>query len=68
MLNAVAGNNGMNGSNFSSLPATGIPYIDAFSGKFGNAPNMHSGIPFLDVLAQMVGKDLLVAYLSGLVR
>jgi hypothetical protein len=59
MLNAVAGNNGMNGGNLNSLPATGIPYIDAFSGKFGNTPNMHSGIPFLDALGANGGQGFI---------
>jgi len=58
MLNAVAGNSGMGSGNLSSLPATGIPYIDAFSGKFGNSPNMNTGIPFLDALGANGGQGL----------
>lgn len=59
MLNAVSGNNSAGNSNLSSLPATGIPYIDAFSGKFGNTPNMHSGIPFLDALGANGGQGFI---------
>lgn len=51
MLNAVAGNNG--------LPSTGMPFIDAFTGKMGSNFNIpHTGIPFIDAFAGNGGQGL----------